>query len=320
MRKRKRRILLRRITVCGLCVMLPILIVRGCVIANSGEKENEARGKGPLVTVFDASQNSTFTAYMEDYLVGVVAAEMPSSFDAEALKAQAVAARTYTARRLEKYGGKGCASGYDICTDSGCCQAWTNPESFAGTDKYKKISDAVYSTAGEVAVYDGKPIEALFHSTAGGYTENSENVFSTALPYLRSVYSDETSAPRYESTVTVSRTQFAKKLNSAFGSELTANSVDSKVSVSERYPSGRVKTISAGGKTLTGREFRSLFGLDSTNITIEFGRDDVLIHTRGFGHGVGMSQTGADSMAKEGADYIEILKYYYIGILLERYW
>jgi stage II sporulation protein D len=321
LRRRQRRAFLRRIMVLGACVMLPILIVRGCVIASSGKTEDEARGKGPLVTVFDARQNSTFIVSMEEYLVGVVAAEMPSSFHPEALKAQAVAARTYAARKLAKYGGSGCASsGYDICTDSGCCQAWTNPEGFAGTNKYRKIYDAVSSTAGEVAVYDGKLIEALFHSTAGGYTENSENVFSTALPYLRSVYSNETSAPRYESTVSVSRSQFAKKLNSATGAKLTEENVASKVSVSERYESGRVKTITAGEKTLSGREFRSLFDLDSTNFTIEFGQDDVLIHTRGFGHGVGMSQTGADAMAKEGEDYIGILKYYYMGISLERYW
>ncbi len=320
MRRRQRRILVRRIILCGICVMLPIIIVRGCIIANSGKDEEEARGKGPLVTVYDDSQKSTFTVNMEDYLVGVIAAEMPASFDIEALKAQAVAARTYTARRLKEYGGSGCATGCDICTDSGCCQAWTNPAGFAGTDKYDKICEAVYSTAGEVAVYDGELIEALFHSTAGGYTENSENVFSTALPYLKSVYSDETSAPRYESTVTISRSQFARKLNSAFDCELTADSVDSKVSVSQRYDSGRVQMLSAGGKTVTGREFRSLFGLDSTNITIEFGKDDVRIHTRGFGHGVGMSQTGADAKAKEGSSYIEILKYYYTGISLERYW
>ncbi|MGI6192511.1 MAG: stage II sporulation protein D [Christensenellales bacterium] len=319
MRKRQRRAFLRRIVLLGLCVMLPILIVRGCIIANS--KTDEARKKGPLVTVYDAAQKSTFVTSMEEYLVGVVAGEMPYSFHAEALKAQAVAARTYTARKLSQYGGGGCSSsGYDICTDSGCCQAWTNPESFKGTSKYQKIRDAVFSTAGEVAVYDGKLIEALFHSTAGGYTENSENVFSTALPYLRSVYSNETNAPRYESMVSVSRSQFAKKLESATGEELTEENVESKVAVAERFESGRVKTVAVGGETLTGREFRSLFNLDSANFTIEYGKEEVLIHTRGFGHGVGMSQTGADSMAKDGESYIYILKYYYTGISIERYW
>jgi len=320
LRKRKRRERIRRILLFGICIMLPILIIRGCLFAGSKSTDSESNGRGPLITVYDTRQKSAFTVYMEDYLIGVVAAEMPSSYDIEALKAQAVAARTYAARKLEKYGGGGCPYGYDVCTDSGCCQAWTDPDSFAGTDKYDKIREAVCSTAGEVAVYNGELIEALFHSTAGGYTEDSENVFKTALPYLRSVYSNESDAPRYESTVTVSKAVFAKKLNAVCGTELTADSVASKVSVSERYQSGRVKTVSVGGKTLTGREFRSIFELDSTNITIEFGENDVRLHTKGFGHGVGMSQTGADDMAKEGADYIEILKYYYTGISIERYW
>lgn len=319
MRRRHRRAFWGRWIVLGLCVMLPILIIRGCIIANS-RSEEEAHS-GPLITVYDAAQKTTFVTSMEEYLIGVVAGEMPSSFHVEALKAQAVAARTYTVKKMAKYGGHGCASsGYDICTDSTCCQAWTNPESFLGTSKYKKIRSAVYATAGEVAVYDGAPIEALFHSTAGGYTENSENVFSTALPYLRSVYSNETGAPRYEATVTLSKARFAEKLETATGVELTEETVESMVTVTERFESGRVKTVSVGDAALTGREFRSLFHLDSANFTFEFDEDDVIIHTKGFGHGVGMSQTGADAMAKEGDTYDEILKYYYTGISLERYW
>mgnify|MGYP001205264108 FL=1 len=321
MRRRQRRAFLRRTLLLGLCVMLPILVIRGCIIALSGNSGEEGRTSGPLITVYDAAQNSAFVTTMDEYLVGVVAGEMPASFHPEALKAQAVAARTYVAKKLKQYGGSGCASsGYDICTDSACCQAWTNPQSFEGTGKYRKIRDAVFSTAGEVAVYGGELIEALFHSTAGGYTENSENVFSAALPYLRSVYSNETGAPRYQSTATVSRAKFAEKLASATGVKLTGDNVESLVAVAERFESGRVKTVAVGDKALTGREFRSLFNLDSANFTIEFGEEEVSIHTKGFGHGVGMSQTGADAMAKEGEKYIDILKYYYTGISIERYW
>ncbi|MBQ9988565.1 MAG: stage II sporulation protein D [Clostridia bacterium] len=256
---------------------------------------------------------------MEAYLLGVVAAEMPASFEMEALKAQAVAARTYTWQKVTQ---GGCREGADICTDSTHCQAYRDAQARRSgwgraADEYEsKIRRAVAQTHGEILTYQGEPILALFHSTSGGKTENVENVYAQALPYLQSVDSPgEEKAPRYERTVSMSAAAFIRQLkaeNNSFA--CTAKRLPQAISEPERTPSGRVAQIKIANKTFTGRQMRKALGLDSTNFSISVNNNKVYITTRGYGHGVGMSQYGADAMAKAGCEYDAILCHYYTGV------
>ena len=323
MRRRQKKRLAKLALLVFLSVCIPIWLVRGCLLAlhpAEEDSEEEDCAVSPVISVFDSEKNAVVSMTLEEYLVGVVAAEIPSSYEPEALRAQAVAARTYAVRSMVCYGGKGCSFGGDICTSSSHCQAYLSPASFSGTEKERRVRAAVESTFGEVILYDDEPIEAVFHSTAGGWTEDSENAFSSALPYLRSVQSDETEAPRYENERTVGRGEFVKKLNRNFSANLRESRLEKQIEVLSRFPSGRIDRLRAGDATLSGKELRKLFSLDSTNVTFEFTDDSVVLHTRGFGHGVGMSQTGAQQLAKEGWSYRQILSYYYTGVTLGKYY
>lgn len=257
---------------------------------------------------------------MEEYLVGVVAAEMPASYEPEALKAQAVAARTYTQYKKDH---EGCSAhpGADICCESNHCQAYISPEEMAqnwdddAAVYTKKIVDAVQQTSSEIIYYDGQEIQVFFHASAGGKTENSENVYGEALPYLVSVDSEgEESSSHYYGKVDVSRDEFIKKMT-AFSPSIRFDSGPLIGSIA-RFDSGRVQSVSVGNETFTGREIREIFGLNSANFTV---KEDsgVTFSTVGFGHGVGMSQTGANAMAKNGADYIDILTHYFTGVTVQ---
>ena len=312
-----------------LALCLPVWIIRGCIEARKETRIPVEQAEVPVVRVFDKASGKILKMDIEDYLVGVVAAEMPASYDKQALRAQAVAARTYTARRLSLFDGSGCKShpGADICTDFSCCQAYNSlaerQKKWGGNFRAheQRVAEAVDSTRGELVVYNDEPIQAFFFSTAGGFTEDSENAFSQALPYLRSVKSDETSASRYENTKTMSRSAFVSAVNKAYKSaKLKASTLEKNVAVLSRFDSGRVDRLRLGGATVTGKEFRVLLNLDSTNITFDYTGKNVLIKTKGFGHGVGMSQTGADAMAKKGSTYVEILEYYYSGTSVEKRW
>ncbi len=258
---------------------------------------------------------------LEEYLIGVVAGEMPASYEPEALKAQAVAARTYT---LYKYNHGGCSAheGADICTDSGHCQAYVTDAEMTknwGDSKaanLAKITEAVNATIGQEIYYDGEEIQVFYHASSGGRTEDSEHVYSKALPYLRSVESDgEEDSRNYYGEVTVSISDFKKKMQK-FSSGLKFDGVP-LVGATVRFDSGRVESIEIGSQTFTGREVREVFSLNSANFTIDQSADSVTFHTVGFGHGVGMSQTGANAMAKKGADYMEILTHYFSGVTVQ---
>ena len=257
---------------------------------------------------------------MEEYLVGVVAAEMPASYEIEALKAQAVAARTYTQYKKD-HGGCSAHAGADICCESSHCQAYLTPAEMAenwGGDASlytQKIVSAVNETAGEMIYYDGQEIQVFFHASSGGRTENSENVYGEALPYLVSVDSaGEESSSHYYGKVTVSRDQFISKMT-AFSPSIRFDS-DALIGSITRFKSGRVQSIKIGNETFTGREMREIFGLNSANFTVEED-SGITFTTVGFGHGVGMSQTGANALAKKGADYFEILTHYFTGVTVK---
>lgn len=244
---------------------------------------------------------------LEDYLVGVVLSEMPMSFEPEALKAQAVAARTFAMRQME--GGK--HADFDLCGNAACCQAWTSMDTMAqklGNDYLEKAKQAVEATKGQILTYDDKLIDAVYFSCSGGQTEDAAAVWGGQVPYLRSVKSPgEESASKYQSVVTVPFSQFKAVLPEA---KLTGNPSSWFGSV-HRTSGGGVSEIIIGGQTYTGTDIRSRFHLNSTMFEIAIGADEITFEVQGYGHRVGMSQYGANAMAKEGKTYEEILHHYY---------
>lgn len=274
----------------------------------------------PHIGVFNGSEVMPMT--LEDYLIGVTAAEMPASYGLEALKAQAVAARTFTLKHMN--GKLRCKSGHTICTDHRCCQAYISVERMKrnwGDDfekNYEKIREAVASTAGLAITSEGELVTALYHSSSGGMTESCEAVFAVSLPYLVSVESaGEESSPEYRSIVEFSKDEFIKKINAAFPDAMMSDP-EKDVEVWQRTDSGRVSIIRLGGTVVSGQQVRNALSLKSTNMEIETSGDTVSISCLGFGHGVGMSQCGANAMAKEGADFEAILKHYYTGVEIEK--
>ena len=323
-KRRKNTVQYRGMLLLILGAVLLIAAIRGCTMQDEPVPQSDP----PAVRVYLHREDRVVSMSAEDYLVCVLGGEMPASFPLEALKAQAVAARTYTLRRMARFGYEGCGSGYDICTDSGCCQAYRSVEelekSFGdNADPYMdKLREAVLSTAGVVATYNHEPIEALYHSSAGGHTEDAQNVFSSSLPYLVGVESPgEEDSARYEESESFSAKKFAAKVNKKYPkANLKQSKLSSQVEILSRYQSGQVEEIRLGKVTVSGKEFRKLLDLNSANFDIEFEDDAVTITTTGFGHGVGMSQYGARAMALEGAGYEEILRHYYTGVEVERVW
>ena len=272
----------------------------------------------PPVTLDVLHDGARMEVALEDYLVYVVAGEMPASFEPEALCAQAVAARSYIAWKLPRCGGAGCLRGADICTDSTHCMAYMGEEEMRAQwgeryEEYRaKIASAVQATAGQVMLYEGRPVQALFHASSGGRTEDAQAVWGTALPYLTSVASAEEDTQR---TVTLSRAQLAEKLNAAFdGAGLTKDNVVQQFVVRSRTPGGRADIVRVGRVTAAGRAVRSALGLSSTAFEVRSEGENVTITTQGYGHGVGMSQEGANAMAQQGKTWQDILLHYYTGV------
>ena len=257
---------------------------------------------------------------MQSYLVGVVAAEMPASFEPEALKAQSVAARSY-ALYCAATGRHGDTA--QVCTDFACCQAWSSEDTLRRNwgdsydEKLEKIKTAVEATAGEYLCYDGAPVFAAFHSSSAGATEDCGAIWS-ARPYLISVDSPETAeeVPNYISSVELSALDFRDTVLYARPDADFTGDESGWIGEITRDGSGRVASAVLGGEKLSGTELRSLFSLRSTAFTLEYTGSSFLFTVTGFGHGVGMSQYGANAMAKSGADYREILAHYYPGTQL----
>lgn len=252
---------------------------------------------------------------MDEYLLAVVLAEMPTTFEPEALKAQAVAARTYARKAWETGGKHGDGS---VCTDPACCQAYIEPEEYlarGGTrEGVEKVRDAVAQTSGYVLTYEGNLIEATYFSCSGGSTESAVAVWGTDYPYLRAVESPgEEKAVHDRDTVRFSREGFQK----ALGCALDGDPEDwfREVSYTD---GGGVEAMTIGETSYTGRQLRSALGLRSTAFSVEVQEGTIVITTRGYGHRVGMSQYGADAMAVLGKDFREILAHYYQGTELTR--
>ena len=266
-----------------------------------------------VIRVKDASTNTISEVPFEEYIKGVLAGEMPVSFDLEALKAQAVAARSYALVQANKnkdadYDVVNTVDNQVYLTDDDLKEKWKDDY----VSKVNKIKKAVQETKGEYLTYNGEVVEALFFSTSTGKTENSEEVFSSAVPYLRSVSStwDEAS-PVYEDTSSFELSDFYEKLGLKYNDTITYE-------VLETTSTGRVKTIKINAVTFNGRDVASKLSLRSNYFSISQDGTKVTITTKGFGHGVGMSQYGALGMAKEGYTYDEILKHYYQGTEIKK--
>ncbi|MGE7763690.1 stage II sporulation protein D [Peribacillus sp. NPDC096540] len=254
---------------------------------------------------------------MESYLAGVVAAEMPADFEEEALKAQALTARTYIVDQLINDNRMGLPDGADV-SDTVMHQVYMNNDELKeqwGSDykwKMKKINKAIKETQGQILTYNGKPITATFFSTSNGYTENSEDYWEAEFPYLKSVSSPwDKESPKFYNKMVVDAADFEKKLGVNLSSGTTIGTVI------ERTSGNRVGVVEIGGKKLTGKQIREKLGLKSSDFNWERQGNQIVITTKGYGHGVGMSQYGANGMAREGKNYEDIVKYYYKGVKVQ---
>jgi stage II sporulation protein D len=250
---------------------------------------------------------------LDTYLVGVVLAEMPASFEKEALKAQAVAARTY-ARRAKLTGGK--HGDGSVCGEAHCCQAYISPQSYleqGGTaENLKKVQEAVEATSGLVLTYEGELIEATYFSCSGGRTEDAAEVWGSEYPYLKSVESPgEEASAYYRDTVVFTPDEFGRKLGL-----LPPENLKEWITATQYTQAGSVRQMIIGGETFTGTQVRTLLGLRSAAFDLDIQSGKIYITTRGYGHRVGMSQYGADAMAVSGAGYGDILAHYYEGAAL----
>lgn len=273
---------------------------------NNTQEQQVAKNNQKYVTIY-RSNGSIVTMELEQYLIGVVSAEMPASFNIEALKAQAVLARTYALKSIES--GK-------VLTDTVSTQRYMDDNELREYWKnnfntyYNKIKSAVDSTSNLVLKYNNNYIEALYHSTSNGKTEDAVYVWGNSVPYLKSVDSSyDLSATSYLRTEQKDLTNVLNIL----GIDWTDNS---NLEIISRNESGRITKLRFGDKTYTGVEFRNLLGLRSADFDLEIKDGMLVITTRGYGHGVGMSQYGANGMAKAGYNYEQILNHYYTGVNL----
>ncbi len=327
-----RKICLYIIAMIVIIIFIPFIFVRNFVVVQEEVTQNAEHVEKPItINVYLTDQKKIVKMNIEDYLVGVVAAEMPASFQPEALKAQAIAARTYALGRAAKlYGSSETAhKGADVCTSPAHCQAWISKETamrrwglFSSFKYWNKILKAVNDTKGQIIEYNGVIINPLFHSNSGGHTENVEDVWAgTAEPYLRGVESPgEDTFSEYKSQIVMGQEEMVEKLK-AFKPEFELKNKDIMSAVEiKKYSSGeRIMEMKIGNITIKGTDFRKIFQLKSANFQLsELSHGKIAITTIGYGHGVGMSQCGADYMAKEGYTCSDILKYYYKGVTIKK--
>ena len=292
------------------------------VVEASAKQNNNIIMKGnETIRVYITETGEIEEVNLEDYICGVVSNEMPANFEKEALKAQAVTARTYLASK--KLNRCTLHEGIDIC-DSTHCQVYTSKEKRLekwdadyANEYWNKIKEAVDETSGQVLSYEGELVlYPQFFSTSSGQTEKSEDVYLGEIPYLRSVASTgEESAPKYTSDKTLKISDFVYLLNSNFTNlNVTVENIKNNFNIKSSSAAGGVIKLNINNVEIRGVDFRKALSLNSTNFTYEFNGDYITFHCKGYGHGVGMSQWGANAMAKNGSNYEEILKHYYTGV------
>ena len=316
-----------------LCFSIPVIFTNKAkqTISNNTENKEEPQTVANYdykqynkVKLLHTSTNKIEELGLDEYLYGVVSSEMPASFEKEALKAQAVVARTYTLYKItngtKKHGDA------NICDSSACCQAWISKENRLAkwkeenrTEYWNKIVNAVNETKGKMITYEGKPINAFFHSNSGGYTEAPLNVWGgSGYPYLKSVEtSGEDAYSQYSSKATFTKKKFEDKIKKAHNNFKIDFSKKDCIKIKEYTEGNRVKTIQIGNLELSGVEVRTLLSLRSANFKVTIEKDNIIFEVVGYGHGVGMSQTGADSLAKQGKNYEEIIYHFYSDVKIQ---
>ena len=287
-----------------------------CIIS---EEIIHNKASSQMINVYNTETEKLMQLEMETYIAGVVAAEMPASFELDALKAQAVAARTFALKRMNVPNSnvKALHSDAQISTSPATCQAWISDAEQRkrwGKDYAKwhqKIIQAVTETAGEVLCYDGVLIDPVYHaSCGGGATESAEYVWGNAKPYLVSVPCNHPADQHSGVTMAISQAELMEKL------DLQSNAVN--VIAEERTPSNRLKTMLVGDNTIRGSELRNALGLKSTLIDWRIVGNQMIVTTNGYGHGAGMCQNGANYYAQLGYNYQQILQHYYRGAVVQK--
>lgn len=265
------------------------------------------------------SDGSVEALPLDEYLWGVAAAEMPASFRSEALKAQVVCARTYCVHQRQNAPDK--HPDADVCTDFTCCQAYLTREQAAQSwggeaGRYTdKIAAAVRDTDGLLCLYDGQPIDAVFFSSSAGRTSAAAEVWGADVPYLAAVDSPEgEEVPGWRTVVTFPAAEFAARFQTSCPQADFSGAAGTWIQNMTTDSSGAVKTVTIGGVEVTGGQARTILGLRSTHFTVEVNETEVTFYVTGYGHGVGLSQYGANALAGEGKNFQEILEWYYTGI------
>ena len=330
-----KKIFIYYILLIFICFAIPIIFTSNFFDKNKEKSKSSEAENTILESTYDYKKYNTIKLLhtktkkvekidLDEYLYGVVSAEMPASFEEEALKAQAVVARTYTIYKIVNNDGK--HKNADICDDSSCCQAWISKEDRLSkwdkddrNDNWNKIVNAVNSTQGKIITYDGKPINAFFHSNSGGETEAPIDVWGgSGYPYLQSVAtSGEDAYSQYSSEATFTQKEFKEKIKEVHNDFKIDFEEKDCIKIKEYTDGNRVKTIKIGNLELSGVEVRNIFGLRSANFKVEMEDNKIKFEVTGYGHGVGMSQTGADSMAKEGSNYEDIIHHFYTNVKIE---
>jgi stage II sporulation protein D len=305
-------------------IALPVLLVRGCSW-ESGEQHMKQEVGGLQVKLMLTTEQ-VINIPLEQYLCGVVAAEMPASFNEETIKAQAVVARTYTLLRILGESHDEEHPTAQLCADSNHCQAWIDTTEMRKRwgwhyrTNYNKIVAAVEATRDEVLTYEGELIDPVYHASCGGTaTEDAQEVWGHEVPYLKSVSCSYDPPHRQEPVVTqLSLQDFYSRLGISEGSVPVAAG-GSVLQIQERTASGRVKSVKVGSQVFKGADLRKELGLRSTAFKVTSTGEEVVFSTQGYGHAVGMCQYGADGLADSGAKYDQILAHYYKGAKLRKY-
>ncbi len=294
------------------------------VVDESAEPPDNSSANGSI-SVYNHSNGAVEQMSISDYIIGVVCAEVPVSYEVEAIKAQAVIAHTYALRIMagEIANPTQELLGAHISTDPAKHQAYYSPEQIKERygenydEYYKKMSDCVNAVINKAITFNDAPILATFHATSSGVTEDAQNVWGEHVPYLIPTISPEnTEDGEFFTTYDFSIEQVQSIILAAYPNSIFSDDKNSWMSVLSRTTSDYVGSVSILGQIVSGQDFRSLFELKSANFTIAFADDIFTITTKGYGHGVGLSQSGANIMAQQGSTYAEILSHYYPGTTL----